>query len=674
MPAPANDLCVNAIVIPALPYTLAGVDLTSATESLDDPKPGVAGSGIVNPGDTAIFQTIWYQWACGSSGPVKVTTTAGIVCGIFTGSCGSFTEVLSWDTALVFPAVAGTTYTFMFGSYSGGATTFDLAITTSTDPANQWMIVAEDVVLPAALSPNVSLATSDAELWYRYTGQTGDQAIGAFAFGALVGHNVQVDVFTSPVNYYSPASWPAIGLTATNKPIQLPITAAQTVYLRLRNASGSGACSFAVDAAPNLPVAAGSFLINDDTAEFPLAILNGTTGTVLRFVNPFPHGEAGETLTDGTLAFEDATTGTVALYTSSAGGLSLVGSFGAYSTAIMLSTNRTTLFYVGTPGAGATHASVKPMSPAGVFGSVIGPFGAAGLTGLAPARDDSVLYYTGQSSSLNAAVKQWNLATNTGLADLASGNGATYATGDLLVLSDDSVVVTFYKATATTDTVVKRYDASGSLLNTYNFGALNVGTRPRLAAAIDETTFWIWLHLTTGFSRFINVKASDGSTVADFTALTYEVGVSAEAATATPTARFGHSQSCPLVVFRSAIINPPVYHVIERVIRRLRRAPHITQNNKRIFVNQFELILQPGVGTVVDPGVDPQVMLRVSYDAGKTWEPEQQMSAGELGHYRKRVIARQLGQGRDLVFEVTVSDPVAWYLTEAFLEIEQGLT
>jgi hypothetical protein len=48
------------------------------------------------------------------------------------------------------------------------------------------------------------------------------------------------------------------------------------------------------------------------------------------------------------------------------------------------------------------------------------------------------------------------------------------------------------------------------------------------------------------------------------------------------------------------------------------------------------------------------------------------MSAGQIGVYTQRVIARRLGAARDTVFEVTVSDPVAWSLVNAWLDLEAG--
>jgi hypothetical protein len=69
---------------------------------------------------------------------------------------------------------------------------------------------------------------------------------------------------------------------------------------------------------------------------------------------------------------------------------------------------------------------------------------------------------------------------------------------------------------------------------------------------------------------------------------------------------------------------------------------------------------------------DPQVMLRISNDAGKTWISEQWRSAGKLGEWAKRIRWNRLGSARRRVFEVVVTDPVPWRLVGADLEIAQG--
>jgi hypothetical protein len=119
------------------------------------------------------------------------------------------------------------------------------------------------------------------------------------------------------------------------------------------------------------------------------------------------------------------------------------------------------------------------------------------------------------------------------------------------------------------------------------------------------------------------------------------------------------------------VVHTPIlaaYTLDPTTIRRVRRAPHLTKEQRVIFYPAIQVDLQPGIGNVVPPGVEPQVMLRMSRDGGQTWSPEIWMSAGKIGEYAKRVIARNLGRGRDVVFEVIVSDPNNWNLIGAYFD------
>ena len=109
-----------------------------------------------------------------------------------------------------------------------------------------------------------------------------------------------------------------------------------------------------------------------------------------------------------------------------------------------------------------------------------------------------------------------------------------------------------------------------------------------------------------------------------------------------------------------------------RVIRRLRRAPGLQFELQRIYYDAFELDLETGLGNTVDPGSDPQVMLRMSNDGGKTWGNELWRSAGKIGKYQTRVIWNRCGQARRRVFEVSVTDPIPWRIMNAYLVPRQA--
>lgn len=154
-------------------------------------------------------------------------------------------------------------------------------------------------------------------------------------------------------------------------------------------------------------------------------------------------------------------------------------------------------------------------------------------------------------------------------------------------------------------------------------------------------------------------------------------------------------------------------------IRRIRRCPHLSEEAFRLFFRQFRLDCESGVGldfpgtwdagttyatnnyvtgsdglmyqSAADgnlnndptvsptwwvqsdkPGVYPQVCLRWSDDGGRTWSDEYWMSIGKQGAFDEQVWWTGLGSGRDRVFEVSVSDPIPWRLTDAYLYWTRG--
>jgi hypothetical protein len=96
-----------------------------------------------------------------------------------------------------------------------------------------------------------------------------------------------------------------------------------------------------------------------------------------------------------------------------------------------------------------------------------------------------------------------------------------------------------------------------------------------------------------------------------------------------------------------------------KVIPRIRRAPHISGNLKRVIHQKAQLDCLVGTGTDGTAlGQQPTVMLRYSDDGGRSWSSESWQPMGRLGETRARVIWRRLGYSRDRVYEVKITDPV----------------
>lgn len=108
-----------------------------------------------------------------------------------------------------------------------------------------------------------------------------------------------------------------------------------------------------------------------------------------------------------------------------------------------------------------------------------------------------------------------------------------------------------------------------------------------------------------------------------------------------------------------------------RAIRRIRTPPAMFSQNQRLFVNSFELYPEIGLGNAVDPASNPQIMLRISKDGGKTWGNERWKSAGKAGEYSTRCRWDRCGQGRRMVFEISVSDGIPWRILGASVSLAQ---
>lgn len=83
----------------------------------------------------------------------------------------------------------------------------------------------------------------------------------------------------------------------------------------------------------------------------------------------------------------------------------------------------------------------------------------------------------------------------------------------------------------------------------------------------------------------------------------------------------------------------------------------------KTFLANCMLEYEPGTGITTGQGSDPQIMLRISRDGGKTWGNEKTARTGKLGAYRWRAQWNRLGSFYQGALKFSMSDPVrrAWY-------------
>jgi hypothetical protein len=116
------------------------------------------------------------------------------------------------------------------------------------------------------------------------------------------------------------------------------------------------------------------------------------------------------------------------------------------------------------------------------------------------------------------------------------------------------------------------------------------------------------------------------------------------------------------------------------LIRRLRRSPHISNEQQWAFHQQMQVFVQPGLGPT-PPLLDgtgaargPVMNLRWSNDGGQVWSSEVPADCGQVGEYTRRVMWRRLGRARDRIYEINMSDPIPWRVVDSFLQVEPGIS
>ncbi len=90
---------------------------------------------------------------------------------------------------------------------------------------------------------------------------------------------------------------------------------------------------------------------------------------------------------------------------------------------------------------------------------------------------------------------------------------------------------------------------------------------------------------------------------------------------------------------------------------------------QRIQMSRMEFILETGVGLISGQGEDPKIMIEASYDGGKTWATGTWMKIGRLGQTNIRAEWCSMKSFYDMIVRITTSDPVAFNLYAAAIDI-----
>lgn len=107
-------------------------------------------------------------------------------------------------------------------------------------------------------------------------------------------------------------------------------------------------------------------------------------------------------------------------------------------------------------------------------------------------------------------------------------------------------------------------------------------------------------------------------------------------------------------------------------VKRQFTSRHVHMGGNRFAIDELYLDIETGVGLQSGQGSDPQIMLQVSKDGGRTFGTERWKSLGKVGQYKSpRVMWNRLGASQDFVFQWTLTDPVKFVIVGGSAKIRQ---
>lgn len=440
-------------------------------------------------------------------------------------------------------------------------------------PANNSYANALDItLLPFTIAQDPGSAVD--ELWYKYTGQPGDVAIGFLG---------ELNVVWSPGHYlpnvtvYAVGPAPYLGgLNQADGAIQVPIANTVTLYFQISNVVGTYTAGDLVNVSVLKPnynaLSDGDILINDDTNGFPAIVFN-SAGQV-SFAD-IVAGERGAILLDGTFALQDRSSAgfnpggsgvfgnNVKIYKNLVFVADVAGVIADTDRAecVILDDRNNNFYVIQNPNVG--NPVMRTVSKLGVVGASWTIPSAAAISSAGIDLTRNILYL--QTVNLNSSIRRFDLITSLFLSDLVAGPGADWESGkEILVMSDGSIVAKYFnESVSPNESRIYHYEDTG-LLRYNKAYADSIQFVNRLAYNRGSTTnYAVWFYISLNASglfislvssRFKFLSTVDGSESGIFNIQNYEIGLST-GTTYWDRVRFGPSTSCPFLVI--PVVAPP---------------------------------------------------------------------------------------------------------------------
>ncbi len=427
-------------------------------------------------------------------------------------------------------------------------------------PSNSSFATAIEIPsFPYDTTQNVADGGVNYTVYYKFTAPA-DGLVFFFGVAATLdgGYTVRTN------GYLGPAGSPT-GLVfgEDSRPIQMQVTSGLEYFLEFekRNDIPIAVLALSTEFLAQQAVLPGYFIINDDTDGFPAVIVSpDTNDTALASFANIVAGEAGDALDNNVMAFSDEWNDGLVTYDEDFNVIATIDT-STLGTPFIRNMNGEK-FYVAFDGTGAVR--VRDLLDTGAFGAVDFLLdGNTHIRGVSANNDETILYFG--NATLGTAVKRWDIVNDVALSNFVAGVGNEYIV-DILVLADDTIVVLSNRLAGDNFTnYIRRYNAGGTLLTTFEYISQNpANTFPRLSHNHDRTNFWLMAHeedtgavanYGSGITKFIQYDLTTGLQTTLIRQAQYEAGAYIGGISEDPPL-FGVSFSCPFIVRRGDVTPP----------------------------------------------------------------------------------------------------------------------
>lgn len=442
--------------------------------------------------------------------------------------------------------------------------------------------------LPYITTQNVSDVSNTQKVFYKLTNDlTHDVVITFWFYGTIPGNQAV---------YYSPDynAYPNVGLTTNifnaypNCATEAPIKAGESYWIEIFDRGPVAGTNRILNINISLKpysafYPAGQIIIFSASSDtffnnkggLHAGFIDPLLGQIVNFLPFFPASEGGDILNNGTYLITDNSWITKPDPPSQAWYFLLLDSSFNITTRILFpaptsgftfeplirTNNATNKFWIAQTGYSGAPNRYASISSTGVISPIINlpqfttPSGAT-IAAHATTNNESHLLLVPNFIGYQNLHK-WNLSTLAWDGTIAS-DIPNYSPTDILVMTDDTIVVCYVKGSVPRETMIKRYSPTGTELNSIIISVTSFASNPRIGYAADSLYFWVWIPLSTGRSLVKKIKRTDFSVSVNFqVGNVYETSLE----TATPVLIYT-SDSCPIIETRVAGGIPPFEGVI----------------------------------------------------------------------------------------------------------------